>query len=304
MSITQRDVKLVYGGLAGDITATPQGSSLTAPIGSGVPFFQGVSNPQPDVFLDFADGTSLTTLGINISGSQTSQTLPFRKHSYDPIAGEGGTGAIVMDWFTGMNIQFSPVWVTMPGGFTPHYRFDVRIKQTQTMVHEGSAIKLFRQITNGNYQLGTLEWADDNLGNGSLQRWKIIYDFWATGSNNSASLCLWDTVAATDKFCGAPPENKIDNFLDGNFHTWGMECNFNDVEAPVMTFFYDGLLVRVQNLPPLSQSANGTGWFPNPGDVMNISPFCEMYSCGPSGCGANINTGQFIVSEFALTLLA
>lgn len=309
MTITRRDVRLVYGSVAGgDVVATLPGAGGTGgPLASGFPIIQGTVPPTPpasDLFLDFNDGTSNATLGINLGGSITAQgQLPYRKHSWVPTGGFDGGGFIRMTWFTGMGIGFSPVQVELPGGWTPHFEMKYQVRQSDTMVHAASAIKLLRLINNvGRRSQGTLEWA--NISGGSLQRMIWFFEDFAIVPPDpnvrvNALLCIWDISADLGAGCGP----KVDDLINTGWHEYKIECNFNDPEAATVNVSIDGVPSNTVTMPPESQASLGPNILQPIGTRFDVAPFAEMYSCGLQGCQATINSGTFDVDHFSYTIL-
>lgn len=307
MTITRRDVRLVYGSVAGgDVVATLPGAGGTGgPLASGFPLIQGTVPPTPptaDLFLDFNDGTSNDTLGITLGGQATANgQLPYRKHSWVPTGGFDGGGYIRMTWFTGMGIGFSPVWVIAPGGFTPHFELKYKVRQSNTMVHPGSSIKLLRLVNfDFTYRLGIMEWTNTGVGGGEFQRLKWAFDSFSTPARGFITFCTWDSKNDAGASC-VPLFGGPENFIDGNWHEFIVECNYNDPEASTITVTTDGIKnAPVVQLNPASQSG---AIIPPVGSTFYISPFCEMYSCGPQGCQADINSGTYDVDHFSYAIL-
>ena len=297
MSTTQRDVKLVFGGLAGDITATPQGTSLSGLIGSGIPQFQGTTAPQPTISVDLNDGTSNATLGLTLGGSLTAAgQLPFKKHSWDPIGGLNGSGAIKMHWFTGMQLGFSPTWVGdftsgLPSFATPapasrSFRHSWWVRQNVILDVPGSNCKMNR------IRLGTGTFIGGLFSGGGGSPGRPIGQFrwhWE----------LWDT----QKFVGAfLPGTRIPVLTptDDLFHLWELECDYSDNDAANIKFWLDGVLI-IDNTTPSTNAVNL--WDVHEDEGMILSPFTEMVSCGQSGCQDNINTGDQWFDNFQYTPL-
>lgn len=300
MTIINADVKLVYGGAPPpNIIATPPGSGLL-PVASGSLVLVGTNPPAPppvgsDLFLDFNDGSSNAALGINMAGSQTAYgPLPWRKHSYVASGGFDGGGFIRMTWFTGMGIGFSPVWVEAPGGFQPHYKMSYYVRQSATMIHPGSCVKLFRHPSNG-YQMGTLEWCN---WTGGIQRFRWFFDAFAIfppspNPNFSTNPCGFDLPAP-----GESCSPKADDLADGAWHLHEIEMDFRNPAASTFSLGIDGVLIR----PPVTYPP-ATFAFPSVGSRFDFSPFAEMYSCGNSGCESGINSGTYDVDHFSYTIL-
>ena len=307
MAVTQRDVKLVYADPPGSVIATPPGTGLNALLSSGFPVFQGTQAPTVDLFLDFNDGTSNATLGISLAGQVTSNgQLPYRKHSWVPTGGFDGGGYIRMTWFTGMGIGFSPVWVTVPGGFTPHYEMKYQVRQSNTMVHPGSSIKLMRQINfDFTYRMGTMEWTNSGVGGGQFQRLKWLYDGFRTdppfpNAKSNQLFCAWDEINDAGNSCSPKGPGGL---TDGNFHEFKIECDFRDPEASLISIAIDGGTVSPS--PHQLRPASDSGFIlPPVGSTFRISPFAEMYSCGQSGCNQLINSGTYDVDHFSYTILS
>ena len=300
MTIIRRDVKLVYDNPPTGVVYTPPGSSLFT-LGSSFPLIQGTQGPPPppgsDLFLDFNDGTDNFSLGINMAGSQTAYgLLPWRKHSWVPTGGFDGGGFIRMHWVTGMNIGFSPVWVEAPGGFQEHYKVSWYVRQSNTMIHGGSCIKLFRHPSNG-YQMGTLEWCN---WTGGIQRFRWFFDAFADFTGQFATNpCAFDLPAP-----GESCSPKAEDLADGAWHLHEIEMDFRIRDASTFSITIDGVLIRSTiTYPPSSAWSGGPFTFPAVGSVFHFSPFAEMYSCGNSGCESGINTGDYDVDWFSYTIL-
>ena len=226
--------------------------------------------PPADLNLDFDDPNNL---GVTCGGS----ACPFpggtyRKHSYVATGGVNGTGAINMHWQTGMSIGFSPIWIDI--GITPHFRLRYAVKQTAPMQHQGSAIKLMRMCSRagcpGSHRIGTLE---------SKQGQFVWYwDAWLEGA----------PVGAVSLNAAVP--------ADSQWHVYELEIDYRTVGQLSVTFLLDGVL---RNTVTRSATTNLMAG----GSTMVLSPMAEMYSCGPSGCEATINTGDYTVDDFAFTVL-
>lgn len=229
-----------------------------------------------DILLDLDDPNSL---GLNCGGgplgsidSCPNWPTSYRKHSYLPTGGVNGTGAINMHWFTGMGIGFSPILVNDldPNLYSRHFRVRYDVKQTAEMTHIGSAIKLHRFRVGKPYKLiGTLVSLQGNFG------W-----FWET----------WDLTVTIRNLGVRVP-------TDSQWHTYEIEIDFRDTSNLKFSFWLDGALVSTLTT------------FAHAGDLMagattlQFSPFAEMYSCGPSGCGSSISTGDYTVDNFSYTVL-
>ena len=219
--------------------------------------------PGADIQLDF---DSPNSLGVTCGGA----TCPFpggtyRKHSYQATGGANGTGAINMHWQTGMSIGASPVWINT--GYSNHFKLRYAVRQTAQMQHQGSAIKLLR-ISSGSNRIGTLE--------SKQGQFVWFWDDWYEGAAVSAA-----SIGASV-------------FADGQWHIYEVELDYRNVGQLVAKFSFDGVLVRTLNRSAtVNQVTSG----------LVISPFAEMYSCGPSGCGATINTGDYTVDDFSFTVL-
>ncbi len=219
--------------------------------------------------LDFDDPNEL---GVNCG--QAPCPFPsgtYRKHRWDATAGVNGSGAIVMHWQTGMPIGFSPVWITTT--YTPHFLLRYMVRQTAPMHHSGSAIKLLRVRAN-NDGIGTLE-----SGFQQIKWW-------------------WDKYMGNPE-SGFTPGNEPAGMLTGDnqWHLYEIEFDYRDPAAIVIRISFDG--GQVWQIVRDGRSAG----VPTSGTLI-VSPFTEMYSCGDSGaCSASINSGDYVVDDFTLTVL-
>ena len=225
--------------------------------------------PGADILLDFDDPNNL---GVNCA--QSACPFPngtYRKHHWDPTAGINGSGAIVMHWQTGMSIGFSPVWIQTT--YTPHFILRYNVRQTAPMIHGGSAIKLLR--------VGTGNGMADRIG--TLESSQQVIKWW------------WDKYMGNPE-SGFSPNNAPQGMLTGDnqWHTYHIEFDYRDANALVVKISFDGGTVWTKVR---------AGPLPASGPLL-ISPFAEMYSCGDSGpCSAGINTGDYVVDNFTLTIL-
>jgi len=229
----------------------------------------GSPPPGADILLDFDDPNNL---GVNCA--QSACPFPngnYGKHHWDPTAGINGSGAIVMHWQTGMSIGFSPVWIQTT--YTPHFILRYNVRQTAPMIHGGSAIKLLR--------VGTGNGMADRIG--TLESSRQVIKWW------------WDKYMGNPE-SGFSPNNAPQGMLTGDnqWHTYHIEFDYRDANALVVKISFDGGTVWTKVR---------AGPLPAPGPLL-ISPFAEMYSCGDSGpCSAGINTGDYVVDNFTLTIL-
>ena len=274
------------------ITATVEGVSGTSTA--------TVSQSSADLFLDFNDGTSNFTLGTSMFRDQTGfgnlPTWPsqWRKHSWVPTGGFDGGGFIRMHWNPGMTIGFSPIFIQAPSGFQPHYEIKYMVRQSATMVHNGSSIKLFRQngLASG-YDNGTMEWGDTS---GNYQRLKWFFDSWADHppdpTDVQTSPCCFDLLVPGE---GCSP--KVDNLVGTGWHEFKLTLDLRDPAASTFAIEVDGVVIRPPRLYPPNQYT-----VPPVGSRYDFSPFAEMYSTG-DGTSAAINTGNYDVDHFSYTVL-
>ncbi len=253
--------------------------------------------------LDFNDGTNLITLGVTKAGS-TSGNLPYRKHSFTATGGVGGTGAIRMDWFTDMSIGFSPLWIREP--FALWHKIEFDFLMSTPMQHPGSSVKVYRSGNVGHARRwGMLESSNDPSSNPTSQRLQWHWEHIGTGGRKNMNGWYGPVV-------GTPPATYVDNLADGNYHHLSMEWDMRNSAAIVAQIIVDGTIISRPD------AANNPGWMGPvsadaqnftllaPGDAMDTSPFCEMYSCGqganqPGGCQESINTGHYIVDNYVYT---
>ncbi len=214
--------------------------------------------------LDFNDPNNL---GVTCGSSPCA--WPYRKHDYVSTGGVNGTGAINMHWFTGMSIGFSPVYITVP--MTPHFKIRYAVRQTAEMQSAGSAQKMMRLSVGGGMKIGMIE-------------------------SRRGQLCWhWDEWDTTHQLgcrgAGLP------TFNDSQWHIYEIVVDYRDLSALRVTLSFDGVVARVFTLDG-SAAGNLMGNGP-----LTISPFVEMYSCGPPGCENSVNTGDYTVDDFSFTIL-
>ena len=236
---------------------TPETPSGPAPLGT------------PSIELDFDDPENLgvTCAGSPLGGAECPNwfTRGWRKHKWEPSAGVDRSGAIVMNWRTGMGIGFSPIWIE--AGPMRHFKLQYSVRQSAEMKHQGSAIKLLR-LTSGGTRIGTLE--------SKKGRFVWFWDKWLEGAAE-----------------GAVPLN-VPVFSDNLWHTYEIELDYRNPSTLVVRFWFDGQPARTLTRAARRDLMKGS---------VVISPIAEMYSCGQSGCGNSINTGEYAVDDFSLTVL-
>ncbi len=237
------------------------------------------SNPLPppappptdaDLVLNFDDPARL---GVTCGGARCPfPRRSYRKHDFVPQGGVDGSGAIRMSWHTGMSIGFSPIWIDGP--LVPHFKLRYAVRQSAPMRHQGSAIKLLRLFSQANspshHRIGTLE----------SKRGQFVWywDSWLEGA----------PVGAVPLNTAVPADNQ--------WHLYEVEVDYRDVSRLSVTFWLDGVkrkTVRRSATRDLIAS----------GSTLVVSPAAEMYSCGPQGCNASINSGEYVVDDFSLTTL-
>lgn len=201
--------------------------------------------------------------------------LPTQKQEWSPDMGMNGTGAIVSNWWTNMPIRWQFLTVSEQPA-TKHYRVTAMVKITDTdgfpytMEHEGSSIKLWRFCSNpvcGNPQrIGTLEY---HKRQNPVSKFRDIWDHWNEG-----------TLSSSVEWPGMPE--------DGLWHKWAIEWDYRVTNNLHMTFWLDDVQLRRHTWTEATIDISGP---------VTMSIFLDMYSCGPPGCQANINTGKFIVDD-------
>lgn len=280
MTIIQNDVKLVYGGVAGDINATPPGAGGAGGVlGAGFPQIQGTTAPPVTLFRDFNDGTSNDTLGITIADDPNFGQLPFRKHSWAPTDGIGGTGAIRMNWFTGMGIGFSPVWITtQPAPASRTFRQVYFVRQNAIMDIPGSNVKLNRIRLGGTTLIGTLVSGGGGSPARPLGGFRFFLDDWNPG-----------TVAIS---------SDVTTPIDDLYHKYDLFVDYSNINQLFVEFKLDDVVL----FSITRASQQGDVWAAAEAGGLIMSPFAETFSCGNSGCQAFINNGDYWVDNFAYTI--
>lgn len=222
-----------------------------------------VEPAEAAVAMDFDDPSQLE---LDCGGDPCSfPDRPWRKHEYVLTGGVEGTGAMRMHWQTGMAVEYSPVWIHAP--FVRHFKIRYKVRQSSFMRHLGSAIKLLR-IRSGDYIVGTLE------------------------SKQGEFVWFWDSWYEGRVSPATPLGRRV--FADDLWHTYEIEVDYRNIRSLRVRFWFDGVPTR-----PVRRSAT-TDWM---ADTLIISPFVEMYSCGPPNCGRSVNTGDYVVDDFSLTPL-
>ena len=203
------------------------------------------------------------------------KTLPTAKQEWSPNEGTNGTGAIVARWWTGMPIGWSYLTVSEQPA-TKHYRVTamVKIEDTDgaphTLEHQGSSIKLWRFCSSpacaNPQRIGTLEY---HKRSNPVPIFRQLWDHWLQGATQSGR--TWP---------GMP--------TDGLWHKWTLEWDYRVTGNIRMIFWLDD--VQTQNITWTGATVDISG-------PVTMSVFLDMYSCGPTGCAATINTGKFIVDD-------
>ena len=226
-----------------------------------------------DVFLDFNDPN---TLGVNCGGNPCN--WPYRKHTWDATGGINGSGAILMHWQTGMGIGYSPVFInTIVSPTSRHYAQTYMVRQNAIMDTPGSNVKLNRMRLGSSTLIGSLL----SGGGGSPARpvggWAWVYDDY----NNASRYTQLVTP------------------FDDQWHEYKLIIDYHD-EANLLVEFYLDDVLQFQRIRP---SAVGDLWSREMSKGLILSPFVEMFSCGNTGCQAQINTGDYWVDNFTYTVL-
>ena len=183
-----------------------------------------------------------------------------------------------MHWETGMPIGFSPVWINA-GQCTDHFKIRFAVRQTADMQADGSAQKLIRLRCGSNF-IGTFLSKPNTHPMALGAPYKITW--------------FWDHAGANRDF--KLNGTAVSHPADGQWNIYELEIDYRSNPLFVTLWINGVLYEKIQQdpagLPPL------TGTF-------QISPFNEMYSCGSvdSSCSVNINTGEWIIDDFTLTIL-